>query len=299
MATDVNLREETLLAKANLAPPRRLDTRQRPAPLRPPIHLETIEARSLLASQRPAHPAIPNVTAPARPWENVRLSKSQSQLEPQRQEADPSTWVFTDDEVATVIDALLVEYPLRPVGVAQAVAQHAIASSLYQLWRSRHGADQHTEVPWLNQVLELNTVTSPRELEYVRLLCEIGIHARVLNAAFRLAFDKGCVQAMGLLLSFGADASECHRDMAKRLQFEHLDMTRLFLTAPCVLPVEVWRRVLHSSANVSPAVLLQCLSHLPTIANERMLTRVLSTHNFSATAVVLAYTKPDELARYD
>ncbi|GIZ45568.1 hypothetical protein CKM354_000872800 [Cercospora kikuchii] len=226
MATDVDLRVQTLLAKANLAPPSRLDALQRPAPLRPAIHLETIEARECLESQRPTDRTPVSPASPARLWRSIRPIKHK------RQEAQSSTWITTDHEVAAVTDALLDQNPLKSVGVAQTVLQHARAASLDQLWRSLHGGELHTGVPWLSRIIQRSTVTSPRELDYIQLLCETGPSPEVLDAAFYTAFDKGCAASMGLLLSYDADASRCQEGVRKRVQLGHLDMIKLLLAAP-------------------------------------------------------------------
>jgi ankyrin repeat protein len=147
------------------------------------------------------------------------------------------------------------------------------------------------EITWLDEVC------GQENLEYIRLMCQAGLEQDALDRAFRIALSKHSMDAMEVLLSFGAVASAaCQDAIRERVKLHDVALVRLLLSAPNAMSVEAWRGCMEPEVQSlearwipSPDLLLLCLAHSPDVACKHLLLKALESQNLPATAIMLAY----------
>ena len=148
------------------------------------------------------------------------------------------------------------------------------------------------QITWLDEVCGKNN------LDYIRLMCQAGLKQDALNRAFTIALSNGSIDAMRVLLSFGAVASACQDAIRVRVRLHDVALVRLLLSAPNAMSVEAWRccvepRIQGLEAGwISPDLLLLCLAHRGDVICKRLLLKALESQNLPATAIMLAYGYP-------
>ncbi|KUJ10177.1 uncharacterized protein LY89DRAFT_596816 [Mollisia scopiformis] len=213
-----------------------------------------------------------------------------------------ANWVFTKNEVARAFNFILSRKPLPAPGIAQALLYHASVASLEELWR--HFCDPNLEkeeeraqvtisansrkMTWLDQIY------AQENLEYILLVCQVGLDQDALNRAFEIALSKHSMDAMKTLLALGAVVSPaCQNTLHERVKQHDLALVRLLLSAPNAISAETWRGCLepevHSLATEWIQILLLCIAHRPEIISMDMLQKALKVENLRATAIMLAY----------
>jgi ankyrin repeat protein len=144
---------------------------------------------------------------------------------------------------------------------------------------------------WLDEVCGQDNV------EWIRLMCQAGLDQDALDRAFGIALSKHSMDAMEVLLGFGAVASTpCQDAIRERVKLHDLALVRLLLSAPNAMSVEAWRgclelevRSLEARWIRSPELLLLCLAHRPDVVGTHLLWQALKLQNLPATAIMLAY----------
>ncbi|KIX06616.1 uncharacterized protein Z518_04592 [Rhinocladiella mackenziei CBS 650.93] len=147
------------------------------------------------------------------------------------------------------------------------------------------------EITWLEEVC------SQENLEYTRLMCQAGLGEDALARAFKIALSKHSMDAVEVLLSFGAVVSPaCQETIRERVKLHDVALVRLLLSAPNAMSVEAWQSCLELKSESleptwmqSPELLLLCLAHRPELACRHLLLKALESQNLSATAITLAY----------
>jgi hypothetical protein len=149
------------------------------------------------------------------------------------------------------------------------------------------------EMTWLGKVCY------QENLEYIRLMCQAGLEQDALDRAFGIALSKHSMDAMEVLLGFGAVASAaCQDAILERVKLHDFALVRLLLSAPKAMSVEAWRGCMELEVEVqslesrwirSPDLLLLCLAHRPDVACRHLLLKALESQNLSATAIMLSY----------
>ncbi|KAF4458107.1 hypothetical protein F53441_115 [Fusarium austroafricanum] len=298
-------RVQLFLAKASLQPPLRL-TRLTEPPAQDFQPFNTINrdaARQLLVQQRTSDP---NYKAPDQQKRHIFRSKEQK-----AEASNTSHWKFTKHEVAKAFDALLSQATLPPAGVAQALLLHSTLTSLNELWGHLHdeqlekkmkknrmslslGFDAH-EMTWLDKA------TAHDNFNYIHLLCQTQASQAVLNRALDVALSKPSLQAMKLLLSFGAMAVGYQESINQHIRTRNLDLVSLLLSAPNSVEPEAWKTCLEqefaraeAGEDLSLSLVLLLLSNQPGLVSESFLLGALRLCNFQAAAIVLGYASSNQ-----
>ncbi|TGJ78363.1 hypothetical protein E0Z10_g10401 [Xylaria hypoxylon] len=259
-------------------------------------------ARGLLVQQRISEPG----------YRQPETQKRRIVWSKERKEAkyNEDKWVFNKNEAAKAFDTLLSRAPLAASGVAQALLSHASVTCLDELWchlhdpklekrmKSRFRRSRSSvvpEIPWLDDV------TRSGNTEYIRLMCQVGLGQEALDRALSVALSMCSMDAIWVLLSFGAVASACQDAIRERVKLNDLALVRLLLSAPHAMSVEAWRycmepqiESLQASEKQSRDILLLCLAHRPMVASGTLLLKALQSQNSQATAMILAYVVLDE-----
>jgi ankyrin repeat protein len=302
--TDHDHRVAVFLRKAELSPPQRIPGLAELPTLdfQSSLPSNSDAARSLLAQQRTSESG----------YRRPELQRRHKFRTKGRKEAkcNKDKWIFTKHEVAKAFDGLLSRAPLALPGIAHALLSHASVTSLDELWCHLHDPKLEKrmasrfrrsrsslvpEIPWLD------VVTGQENHEYIRLICQAGLGQEVLDRAFSIALSKHSMNAMEVLLSFGAVASACQDAIRERVILHDLALTRLLLSSPNAMSVEAWRycmepevESLQASGKQSPTILLLCLAHRPDVVCGLLLLKALESQNLQATAIILAYAGFDE-----
>ena len=280
------------------------------------------EARSLLVQQRTSKLGY---RPPDQQKRHVFRSKRSKEAK-----CNTANWVFTKHEVANVFDGLLSRVALPVPGIAQALLSHASVASLEELWCHFHDPklekrmEPRSKKVWSSALpksissVVLNTgssvavektsatvpgitwlegVCSRQNLEYIRLMCQAGLGQDALDQAFKIVLSTHSMDAMELLLSFGAVASAACQDVIREcVKLPDVALVRLLLSAPSAMSVEAWQsclepdiQSLESRCIESPDLLLLCLAHRPEVVCRPWLLKALESQNLQATAIMLAY----------
>ena len=292
-------RVESLLSKADLLPPPRISVLDKSIAfdfeISDPIH--RIEARSLLAAQRRAEPGYQR---PENQKRHIFRSKGQKD-----KHCNEEHWVFSASEVAKAFNGILSQAVLPSWTLPQALLSYSPGISLEELWRQHHGpslgkkAKKSSDPPQALIVPEiswLDTVTSRGNVNYIRLMCQTGLGQDALTRSFSIALSKQALDAMELLLAFGAVASG-HQDVIREhVKIHDFALVKLLLSAPNSMTIEAWRYCLEPELehlkvdeDHSSDILLYCLAHRPEVVCTNMLIKALESQNFPATTIVLAY----------
>ncbi|WZH47283.1 uncharacterized protein QYS62_008427 [Fusarium acuminatum] len=300
-------RIEWFFSRAGLHPPPRLTRLTEPA-AQDFLPFETTNrdlARQLLVQQRTADPSF---TPPERQKRHIFRSKDQK-----AEACNTTQWSFTKHEVAQAFDTMISRQTLPPAGVAQALLLHTTLTSLDELWG--HFNDPQLEKKMKKQRMSSNTTafdsqgmtwldkaTSHENFNYVLLLCQTQVSQYVLDRAFGIALSKSSLQAMKILLSFGAKATTYQESIDQQIQARNLDLVSLLLSAPGSLTAEIWKACLEqefvraeAGEALSLSFLLLLLSNRPELVSDSNLLSTLRLQNFQATAVVLAYAYSNEI----
>ncbi|KAL4726601.1 hypothetical protein ACLX1H_005488 [Fusarium chlamydosporum] len=270
-------RIEWFLKKANLNPPLRLTSLTTP-PSQDFLPFDSSNcdiAHNILVQTRICSP---NYISPeSQKWHFIRSKDQKAKA------CDMSNWTFTKHEVARAFDTLLDQPILPPAGVAQALLMHTSVSSMDELWghlndatmekrTKRHRLSQSlgefdaTAMTWLDKTVSRNNVN------YIHLLCQTQVNQTALDRALGIALSKSSLQAIKLLLSFGAVASRYHEAVDEQIRARNLELVELLLSAPDAMDLDKWR-----------------------ICLEKEFARTEAEETFSAVAIVLAYASCDEL----
>jgi len=319
-----NTRIAAILHEAELSPPERIPTLASPqvrAFEASQINIE--EARALLVQQRISDPSY---RQPEQQKRHIFRSKKTKEAK-----CNTANWVFTKHEVAKAFDDLLSRTPLPEHGIAEALLSlHVSIASLEELWchfydpnleqrtgrgsgstrssalpksissvalKNRSSVVLGTASVTIPKITWLDEVCSQRNLEYIRLMCQAGLEQDALDRAFRIALSKHSMEAMELLLSYGAAVSSaCQDAIRERVKLHDVALMRLLLAAPHAMTVEAWRfclepevQSLEARRNRSPQLLLLCLAHHPEVISSSLLQQALQLQNFPAMVTMLAY----------
>ncbi|KAE9365001.1 hypothetical protein N431DRAFT_517873 [Stipitochalara longipes BDJ] len=293
-----------ILHEAELCPPQRIPILAEPkvCAFDAALPSNINEARSLLVQQRTSEPGY---RQPEEQKRHVFRSKRSKEVK-----CNSDNWVFTKHEVAKAFDRLLCRTPLPAPGIAQALLSHASVASLEELWchfydsklekrnESRANKSRSSALPKsISSITWLDEVCGQENLAYIRLMCQAGLDQDALDRAFRIALSKHSMEAMEMLLSFGAVASAtCQDAIQERVKLQDIDLIRLLLSAPNAMSVEAWRGCLELEVQSleerwirSPKILLLCIAHRPDVVCTPMLQKALELQNLPATAIMLAY----------
>lgn len=272
VATAHDRRIAAILHEAELSPPQRIpalaepDVRDFEASL--PSNID--EARLLLVQQRISEPGY---RQPDQQKRHVFRSKKRKEAK-----CNTANWVFTKHEVAKVFDELFSRVTLPVPGIAQALLSHASVASVEELWyhfydpklekrtesrskklrssalpksissvvlKTRSSVALETTSAMVPEITWLEEVCGRENLEYIRLMCQAGLGQDALDRAFKIALSKHSMDAMEVLLSFGAVASAaCQEAIRERVKLHDVALVRLLLSAPSVMSVEAWQSCL-------------------------------------------------------
>jgi hypothetical protein len=321
---EAELQIEAILDEVELSPPQRIPTLAEPqirdfgASL--PSNID--EVRSLLVQQRTSEPGY---RQPGQQKRHIFRSKKSKEAK-----CNTVNWTFTKHEVAKAFDDLLSSTPLPAPGIAQALLSQACVASLEELWchfydpqlekrmasrskipkppalpksissvvlRIRSSVALEKTFAMVPEITWLDEVCGQENLEYIRLMCQAGLDQAALDRAFGIVLSKHSMEAMEVLLSFGAVASTACRDaIQERVKLRDVALVRLLLSAPNAMSVEAWRGCLAAEVQSlddgwirSPEPLLLCLAHRPEVACTHLLHKALELQNLPATAIMLAY----------
>jgi ankyrin repeat protein len=308
-----------ILHEAELSPPQRIpalaepDVRGFEASL--PGNID--EARSLLVQQRTSEPGY---RQPDQQKRHAFRSKKSKEAK-----CNTANWVFTKHEVAKAFDELLSRVTLPVPGIAQALLSHASVASVEELWchfhdpklekrkkprssalpksissvvlKTRSSVALETTSAMVPEITWLEEVCDQENLEYIRLMCQAGLGQDALGRAFKIALSKHSMDAMEVLLRFGAVASAaCQEAIRERVKLHDVALVRLLLSAPSVMSVEAWQSCLEPEIQSleagwirSPDLLLLCLAHRPEVVCGHLLLKALESQNLPVTAIMLAY----------
>ncbi|KAM0558117.1 hypothetical protein ACHAPJ_005284 [Fusarium lateritium] len=302
-----NRRVEWFLGRAGLPPPRRLSRLTEPAAqdFLPFEATNRDAARQLLVQQRTADPSY---KAPEQQKRHIFRSKEQK-----TEACNTSHWKFTKYEVAKAFNTLLSQQTLPAAGVAQALLLHTTLTSLDELWGHFHDPQlekkmkRHSmgsaptgfnsqDMSWLDKA------TSHDNFNYIHLLCQTQVSQGILDRSFGIALSRSSLQAMKLLLSFGAIAS-CYQDsINQHVRAGNLNLISLLLSAPNAMGLGTWKAYLEqelarseSGEPLSLSLLLLLLSNRPELVSDSLLLKTLRLQNFQATAVVLGYAYSNQV----
>lgn len=264
-------------------------------------------ARALLIQQRVS---AADYKSPSQQKRNLFRTKKQKESV-----CNVINWIFTKHEVASAFDCLLCTAPLAPVGVAQALLAQAPEISLDELWchfkdaklektmKARKGKMPEAPViaaPW-GEITWLDKVTTLNNSDYIQLLCQNHLPQEALDRAFGIALRKHSLDAMRVLLSFGAVAWTNMDIITEHVKNDNVALVNLLLSAPSSVDTPVWRTCLDqfiSTPNFlrphSLTILLNCLTTRPAIFSEPLLLGALRAQNLESLAILLAYGAPRE-----
>ncbi|KAI0473285.1 hypothetical protein GGR56DRAFT_609444 [Xylariaceae sp. FL0804] len=293
-------RTSVLLERAELSPPQLIPSLAEQSAF--DFMLEDsncrIDARSRLVEQKTS---APGYRPPESKTRRILWSKERRMAE-----SNGETWTFTKHEVATAFNSLLSESPLPHPGVAQALLSHTSVASLEELWCHLHDAKLEKrlnsrfrrsrssivpEISWLDEVTDQDNV------QYMRVICQAGVDQEALSRAFGIALSRHSMEAMGVLLNFGAVASACRDAIRQCVKLGDIALVKLLLAAPNAMSIDAWRCCMEpevDSLQASNEILLLCLAHHPVVACERLLLRALESQNLAATTALLAYGTSDD-----
>ncbi|KAM0338319.1 hypothetical protein ACHAPU_011371 [Fusarium lateritium] len=300
-------RVEWFLNRASLQPPLRLTSLLEPASqdFLPFEATNRDLARQLLVQQRTTNP---NFTPPERQIRHIFRSKDQK-----AEACNSSYWSFTKHEVANAFNALLSQQTLPPAGVAQALLLHTTLTSLDELWGHFNDAQLEKKMKRNRTSLKpsgfdsqgmtwLDKATSRDNFNYILLLCQTHVSQYVMDRALGVALSRPSLQAIKLLLSFGAAASAYQQTISQHVRARNLDLVSLLLSAPGSMTTEAWRTCLdqelarsESGEAFSLSLILLLLSNRAELVSESLLLSTLRLQNFQATAVVLGYASSNQI----
>lgn len=300
-------RIEWFLKKANLNPPLRLTSLTTP-PSQDFLPFDSSNcdiAHNILVQTRICSP---NYISPeSQKWHFIRSKDQKAKA------SDMSNWTFTKHEVARAFDTLLDQPILPPAGVAQALLMHTSVSSMDELWghlndatmekrTKRHRLSQSlgefdaTAMTWLDKTVSRNNVN------YIHLLCQTQVNQTALDRALGIALSKSSLQAIKLLLSFGAVASRYHEVVDEQIRARNLELVELLLSAPDAMDLDKWRICLEkefarteAEETFSVSFLLLLLCNRPQLVSGSFLLQAIRLQSPQAVAIVLAYASCDEL----
>lgn len=307
-------RAESLLGKAGLHAPARVPNLQKPPPLELDIQSQLPgnldAARALLRRQRDnskrdsgGQPFRYPSTRTKNFWRSENWKSAAD---------DEAGRTFSKHVVSSTLHAILSNEMLVPSGVAQAVLSHATPVSLEELWR--HSQDPSLEKRERRRfsvrgsvcldgpsIMWLDTVTRRGNIDYIRLMCCAEVGQDTLARAFDVALSTGSMEVMKLLLSFGAVASASQDAIRDRVRLRDLALVGLLLSAPESMSVDSWRYCMEpelespeSRGGFGSTLLLQCLANRNDVACGSMLLKAMSSGNFEAAAIILAYIDSHE-----
>ena len=302
------LRAEWFLSRVHLHPPPQIPSLVKPqaqdsTSLLPGNHEE---ARLLLVQQRVADPDYISLEKQERRSFRTRIQKEAVYSR--------DIWDFTNHEVAKVLDTLLSANQLPPVGVAHSLLSHSTLASLDELWChlqdphldnkrkgfSRHSTSSQPASSPQYQMTWLDKATSHLNMDYIHLLCQIGISQEVLTRAFGVALSAYSMDAMKLLLSFGAVASSYQQLIKDYISHGRFDLLELLLSAPNSMSTAAWVECLnHQTTTWEPNpgpkqsipsnIFLMCAANRPDLVCESLFLASLESQNLETTAILLAY----------
>jgi hypothetical protein len=302
-----NSRAEWFLTKANLNPPLHLTHLAIPvnqdflpfdSPNRDIAHNLLVQARVCAPDYKPPETQI---------WHHIRTKSQKAAV------CDVSNWTFTKHEVAKAFDLLLEQPTLPPAGVAQALLKQASLSSLDELWMHLH--DEFLERKMKNKRLTsesikfdaigmtwLDKVVSINSFNYIHLMCQTKVSQAVLDRALGIALSKASLQAMKLLLSFGANASSYLETIDLHVQSRNLESVELLLSASGSVDIQTWKECLgreiaraEAGESLWISFFLLLLSNCPQIVSASLLLSTLQLKNLQASAIVMAYASSNEV----
>ncbi|KAE8449593.1 hypothetical protein EG329_007923 [Mollisiaceae sp. DMI_Dod_QoI] len=311
-------RQIDILHLARASPPQQIPPLAKPdyRDFRVSLPSNIEEARSLLIQQRTSEPGY---RPPEQQIRHVFRLKNSKEAK-----CNTAKWTFTKHEVAKTFDSLLSRTPLPVPGIAQALLHYASVASLEELWchfkdpklEKRMGSlfknlrsstlpkslsslvldnrplTLETTSAMVDKITWLDKVCDQENLKYILLMCQAGLDQDTLNLAYEIALRKHSIDAMEMLLSFGAVASAFCEETIQNHSNPHDDaLVRLLLSAPGAMSGNGWRRWLELKPEWirSPELLLLCLAHRPDVACMRLLGRALGLRNLPATAIIIAY----------
>lgn len=316
-STPYSSKVEAILHEAELSPPQRIPTLAEPQVrvFETSLPSNIDEARSLLVQQRTSEPGY---RQPDQQKRHVFWSKKSIEAK-----CNTATWVFTNHEVAKAFDTLLSHTPLPSPDIAQALLSQASTASLEELWcrlcdpkvqertesrsknsrssvlsksissvvlMSRSSVALHTMPAIFPEITWLDGVCVQENLDYIRLMCQAGLGQDALNRAFRIALLKHSMDAMEVLLSFGAVATTaCQNDIQERFKCHDVALMRLLLSAPKAMSKEAWRGCLEDKWTQSPELAMLCMAHRPAVVSTHLVQDALELQNLPAFAIMLAY----------
>lgn len=129
-------------------------------------------------------------------------------------------------------------------------------------------------------------------------MCQAGLGQEALDRAFSVALSKHWMDAMEVLLEFGATASHCKDTIRERVRLEDAALTWLLLSAPNAMSAEDWRHCMQPEVERVPTdgerpctILLLCLAHRPDVVSGTLLLKAIESQNLKAMAIILAYAE--------
>ncbi|KAF4961845.1 hypothetical protein FSARC_10031 [Fusarium sarcochroum] len=302
-----NRRVEWFLGRAGLHAPPRLSRLTEPAAqdFLPFDKTNRDAARQLLIQQRTADP---NYKPPAQQKRHIFRSKDQK-----AEACNTSHWTFTKHEVAKAFDALLSQQTLPPTGVAQALLLHTTLTSMDELWghfhdpqlekqMKRHRMSSNPTGFNSEDMSWLDKATSHDNFNHIHLLCQTQVSQGILDRSLGIALSKSSLQAMKLLLSFGATASSYQEPIDQHIRARNLELVSLLLSAPSAMESEAWKACLEqefvrseAGQPLSLSLILLLLSNRPDLVSDTLLLKTLGLQNFQATAAVLGYASSNSV----
>ncbi|KAK5704369.1 hypothetical protein LTR97_003387 [Elasticomyces elasticus] len=258
------------------------------------------EARKLLVQHR--------VNAPDYKPPEQQLRHKFSIIRIRERRIDTANWMFTKHEVAKTFGSLLSSLPLPNPSVAQALLSHVPISSVDDLWRHFHDPKlekrdssrirnsiglvrslSSLRSSVLPQTSWLDEVTRRNDLDYIRLLCQIGINQGARNRALGIALTHRYISAVEILLSYGAVASFHRTVILEQLNKDDIVLAKLLLSAPDAMSVEDWRFCMTPQVQKYPTILPLCLAHRPEVVCAPLFLKALESQNLRAATIILAY----------
>ncbi|KAL2071660.1 hypothetical protein VTL71DRAFT_12895 [Oculimacula yallundae] len=321
----------TFLDKAGLSVPQLIP----PLTTRPYKHFATLspratdEARELLVELRKSGP---EYKQPEQQKRHVFRTKKAKNAK-----CNSESWVFTKYEVAKAFDSILSRTTLPSPGMAQALLSHADIDSFEELWNHLYDpeleksmsektskAPKFPILPNSISVMRLNTTPLLRSksvmslkrpttmvpkitwldevccrgnIDYIQILCQVGLAQDTLDRAFKVALRIHSMEAMRLLLEFGAAISTISQDLVTaRIKHNNDALIKLLLSASKSMSCEAWQSALELEVQSpeakwlrSPETLLLCVAHRPELCNPQLLQSAVELQNYPATVIVLCY----------
>jgi ankyrin repeat protein len=223
-------------------------------------------------------------------------------------------WEFSLHEVGRTFHALISQEDLPDAGVAQAMLAHARDVSVDELWchfrdakleKRMNSIFRRSKSTAYEQPTWLYKATKQDNLDYMRVLCQMGVDKEILNHAFGVALvETNSMSAMSLLLQYGAVADAYTGDIRDRFESNDVALARLLLSAPGSMEVKSWQWCLEGDVGVVRGprrheILLLCLAHAPEVVSAKLLMKALEEQKFDAAAIILAYAEPEDFDDID